>query len=34
MKRERFDEVEAIQKKSLEELKSIPEENFQRAFLQ
>ena len=34
MKGERFDDVEAIKKKSLEELKSIPEEDFQRAFLQ
>jgi len=35
MKGERFDDVEAIKKKkSLEELKSIPEEGFQRAILQ
>jgi len=32
MKPDRFDDVEAIKKKSLEELKSIPEEDFQRAF--
>jgi len=35
IQRKRFDDVEAIKKKkSLEELKSIPEEDFQRAFLQ
>jgi len=34
MKGKRFDDVEAIKEKSLEELKSIPREDFQRAFLQ